>query len=96
MGKNEIYHHKKKEHPKITMFCCKMTYVKGNITLQSLLKTLSHGAFFVATCYAILLLRHVKNILANCDGNMYLLILHLPRVELHCKLQDKLHRVTGP
>ena len=38
----------------------------------------------------------VKNILANCDGNLCLPILHLPRVELHCKLQEKLHRVTGP
>ena len=24
---------------------------------------------------------YVKNILANCDGNMYLPILHLPRIE---------------
>ena len=39
---------------------------------------------------------YVKNILANCDGNMYLPILHLPKVELHCKLQEKLHRVSGP
>ena len=39
---------------------------------------------------------YVKNILANCDGNLYLPILHLPSVELHCKLQVKLHRVTGP
>ena len=38
---------------------------------------------------------YVKNILANCDGNLYLSILHLPRVELHCKLQESLHRVTG-
>ena len=30
----------------------------------------------------------------NCDGNMYLPILHLPRVELRRKLQEKLHRVT--
>ena len=37
-----------------------------------------------------------KNIMANCDGNLYLPNLHLPRVELHCKLQEKLHRVTGP
>ena len=37
---------------------------------------------------------YVKNILANCDGNLYLPILHLPRVELHCKLREKLHRVT--
>ena len=39
---------------------------------------------------------YVKNILANCDGNMYLPILHLPRVELHCKLHEKLHCVTRP
>ena len=37
---------------------------------------------------------YVKNILAN--GNLYLPTLHLPRVELHSKLQEKLHRVTGP
>ena len=39
---------------------------------------------------------YVKNISANCDGNMYLPILHLSSVELHCKLQEELHRVTGP
>ena len=39
---------------------------------------------------------YVKNMLANCDGNLYWPILHLPRVELHCKLHEKLHRVTGP
>ena len=38
---------------------------------------------------------YVKNVSANCDGNLYFSILHLPRVELHCKLQE-LHRVTGP
>ena len=27
---------------------------------------------------------------------MYLPILHLPKVELRWKLQEKLHRVTGP
>ena len=37
---------------------------------------------------------YVKNVLANCDRNMYLPILHLPRVELRCKLQEKLHPVT--
>ena len=37
-----------------------------------------------------------KNILfANSDGNLYLPILRLLRVELHCKLQEKMHRVTG-
>ena len=39
---------------------------------------------------------YVNNILANCDGNLYLPILHLPTVELYCKLQEELHRVTGP
>ena len=29
---------------------------------------------------------YVKNIVAYCDGSMYLPILHLPRVELHWKL----------
>ena len=68
-------------------------------------KTLTHGAIFLATCNAILRFKrckfvknvwYVKNILANSDGNMYFPILHLPRVELRCKLQEKLHRVTGP
>ena len=39
---------------------------------------------------------YVKNIAANFDGNLYWPILQPPRVELHCKLQEKLHRVTGP
>ena len=38
---------------------------------------------------------YVKNILANCDGNLFLPILHLPKVELHCKLQEKLYE-RGP
>ena len=37
---------------------------------------------------------YVKNILENRDGNMYLPISHLPKVELLCELQEKLHRVT--
>ena len=32
---------------------------------------------------------YVKNISANFDGNLYLPILHLPRIELHCKLEKK-------
>ena len=39
---------------------------------------------------------YVNNIEANCDGNLYLPILHLPRVELHCELQENVHRMTGP
>ena len=39
---------------------------------------------------------YVKNILANCNENLYLPFLHLPKVELHCKLREKLHRVAGP
>ena len=30
---------------------------------------------------------YVENVSANCDGNLYLPILHRPRVELHRKLQ---------
>jgi hypothetical protein len=33
---------------------------------------------------------------AECNEDSYLAILHLSRVELHCKLQEKLHRVTWP
>ena len=47
-------------------------------------------------CKFVTNVKYVKNILANCDGNLYFSILHLPRVELHCKLQKELHRVTGP
>jgi hypothetical protein len=32
----------------------------------------------------------------ECNEDSYLAILHLSRVELHCKLQEKLHRVTWP
>ena len=39
---------------------------------------------------------YVKNILAKCNEDAYLPILHLPRVELRCKLQELLHRVTAP
>ena len=52
--------------------------------------------FHCKRCKFVTNVWYVKNILANCDGNVYLPILHLPRVELHCKLQEKLHRVTGP
>ena len=70
------------------------------------LKALSHGAIFLATCNAILILGDVK--LANTSFHHSLLnifltyqtfvtILHLSRVEtvLRCKVHEKLHRVTG-
>ena len=47
-------------------------------------------------------MKSVKNFLyvektsAECNEDSYLVILHLSRVELHCKLQEKLHRVTWP
>ena len=37
-----------------------------------------------------------RYVMANCDGNMSLPTLHLPRVELRCELHEKLHRVPGP
>jgi hypothetical protein len=33
---------------------------------------------------------------ADCNEDSYLVILHISREELHCKLQEKLHRVTWP
>ena len=40
--------------------------------------------------------RYVEKTSAECNEDPYLAILHLSRVELHCKLQEKLHRVTWP
>ena len=40
--------------------------------------------------------RYVEKTSAECNKDSYLAILHLSRVELHCKLQEKLHRVTWP
>ena len=34
--------------------------------------------------------------MAECNEDSYLAILHLSRVELHCKLQETFHRVTWP
>ena len=52
-------------------------------TMQFLLQrnsTLKRCKFVTSVWY-------VKNILASCDGNLYVPILHLPRVELRHKLQ---------
>ena len=38
----------------------------------------------------------MENALANCGENVHLAILHLLRVELRCKLQEKLHDITQP
>ena len=40
--------------------------------------------------------RYVEKTSAECNEDSYLAILHLSRIELHCKLQEKLHRVTWP
>ena len=40
--------------------------------------------------------RHVEKTSAECNEDSYLAIFYLSRVELHCKLQEKLHRVTWP
>ena len=40
--------------------------------------------------------RYVEKTSAECNEDSYLAILHLSRVQLHCKLQEKLHRVTWP
>ena len=71
---------------------------------SSSVKALSHGAIFLATCNAILLSGDAK--LANTSFHQFANILltyqtfvtnlHLWRVELRCKLREKLHRVTGP
>ena len=75
-----------------------------------MLKALSHDAIFLATCNAILLLGNLKlantcfhHRFAHCEFAIIFLTcqtfvtnLHLLRVELRCKWQEKLHRATGP
>ena len=54
-----------------------------------------HGAIFLATNLQCNF-RYVEKTSAERNKDSYLAILHLSRVELHCKLQEKLHRVTWP
>ena len=54
--------------------CYNMSRLHVEFAIHYNLKALSHGAIFLATCNAVLLL--------NFDGNLYLPILHLPRVAL--------------
>ena len=70
-------------------------FTKGSVARCNLSCNLQRNST-LKRCKFVANVWYVKNILANYDGNMYLPILHLPRVELHCKLQEKLHRVTGP
>ena len=69
--------------------------LKGPITLCNFSCNFQRNST-LKRCKFVTNVWYVKNIVANCDGNLYLPILHLPRVEMHCKLQEKLHRVTGP
>ena len=54
--------------------------------------------FLLKICHADKAMSHGANFLATCKqlGNVYLPNLHLPGVDLRCKLQEKLHRVSGP
>ena len=52
--------------------------------------------FIAMQTYKELNFQYVEKTSAECNENSYLAILHLSRVELHCKLQEKLHRVTWP
>ena len=75
--------------------CLPVAIPKGPVTPINLSCNLQRNST-LKRCEFVTNVSYGKNILANCDGNLYLPILHLPRVELHCKLQEKLHRVTGP
>ena len=64
---------------------------------------LLHAAIFLATCNAILLVRDVNcseecssviKTLEKRNEGAYLSFFRLSRVELHCKLQEKLQPVT--
>ena len=66
---------------------------KGPVTLCNFSCNLQRSSTRLKRCKFVANVWHVKNILVNCDGNI---ILHLSILELHCKLQEKLHRVTAP
>ena len=68
----------------------KATVTQRNFSCNLQCSSTLEGCKFVTNVW------YVKNILANRDGNLYMPTLHLPKVELHYKLQEKLHRVTGP
>ena len=54
-------------------------------------KAMSHDVIFLAICNTILLLRDIF-----FTYQTFFTTLHLLRVELRCKLQEKLHGVTSP
>ena len=71
-------------------------------SMMSQVKGLSQGVIFYEACSAILLLGDIKleNVSITVCQNVFtdqtfVTNLHLLRVELRCKLQEKLHRVTG-
>jgi hypothetical protein len=67
-----------------------------------------HGAIFLATCNAILLLRDVKfpntslhytplMFSQHIENSSLILLINISQEQnLHCKLQEKLYRVTWP
>jgi hypothetical protein len=66
-----------------------------------------HDAIFLATCNAILLFRDVKlpntslhytplMFSQHIENSSQISLINSSQEELHCKLQEKLHRVTWP
>ena len=82
-------------HPNWLYNAAYLKSFKATVTLCNLSCNLQRNST-LKRCKFVTNVWYVKNILANRDGNLYMPILHLPKVELHYKLQEKLHRVTGP
>ena len=62
---------------------------KGPVTRCNFSCNLQRNSTF-KRCKFVTNVWYVKSTLANCDGNMYLPISHLLRIDLHCKLQKKI------
>ena len=82
---------------------CTGVLVMMSSYLSSKLKAMSHGAIFLATCNSTFERCKIGNYkFPSQFANIFLTYqtfvsnLHLLRVELRCKLQEKLHRVTWP
>jgi hypothetical protein len=88
-------HQRKKIAPKLAAKNCKC---KGHVTPCNFSCNLQCNST-LERCQLVKSVknfRYVEKTSAECNEDSYLVILHLSRVELHCKLQEKLHRVTWP
>ena len=86
---------------KNNLCCASLKGILMMVVHQSF-KALLHGAIFLATCIASGRCKIGKYMFSSQFANIFLTYqilvanLHVPRVELSCKLREKMYRVTEP